>query len=137
MEIFHKFGKNTYDYMHTSFTISQIVSKPIKHSLYNALPAMNSLEKLLVEKEFSFLKNYRVGQYHFDYYCPNFKIALEVDEYLYEPIDAYSSDSLKKLTIPSLGIQVLKFTDYHILTDPEEILRAIKFIIQNQRDVIS
>lgn len=137
MENFHKFGKNTFKYMFSSFTISQITSKPNKHFLHDALPAINILEKLLVEKEFSFIKNYRVAQYHFDYYFTDFKIALKVDEYLYEPIDSSSSNSLKKLTVPSLGIQVLKFTDYHILTDPEEIIRAIKFLIQNQRNVIS
>lgn len=108
----------------------------IQHFLHNALPSMNQLEKLLIEKNFTFVKNYRIYQYHFDFYHSEFKIGLKVDTYTDDFFNNDSVDSIKKLFIPSLQIHVLKFTDYHILTDPGEIIRAITFLIQNKQNVL-
>ncbi|UZO81074.1 endonuclease domain-containing protein [Aquimarina sp. ERC-38] len=119
-----------------TLSLSTTTNAVIRHSLHNALPSMTQLEELLNDKGFTFSKNHRIHHYHFDFYDSKHKIALKIDDYLEEFDSVNNTNSIKKLYIPSLQVHVLKFTDYHILTDPEEIIRAIKFLIQNKLNVI-
>ncbi|MBW1294410.1 DUF559 domain-containing protein [Aquimarina litoralis] len=104
--------------------------KTIRYSLNNSIAVREELFKRLTEKEFFFLKDYKINNYTFDFYCPTFKIAIEIDGYAHEFSDVYNLDAPKKLHIHSLGITVLRFTDYQILVDIEEIFRAIKYQIK-------
>jgi len=45
----------------------------------------------------------------------------------------YNQDAPKKLHIRSLGITVLRFTDYQILVDIEELIRALKHQIKTDQ----
>jgi len=116
--------------------VSQIVlhqpesEKIIRHSLNNSIPATEKLYQSLREKEYHFKRNYTINNYVFDFYCPTLKIALEIDGYAHEFSEVYSKDAPKKLFIHSLGVTVLRFTDYQILVDIEEIFRALKHQIK-------
>ncbi|SEL16133.1 Very-short-patch-repair endonuclease [Aquimarina amphilecti] len=104
--------------------------KIIKYSLNNSIPATEELYERLTNKGFYFLRNHKVNNYTFDFYCPALKIAIEIDGYAHEFSEVYSQDAPKKLHINSLGITVLRFTDYQILVDIEEIFRALKHEIK-------
>lgn len=104
--------------------------KIIKYSLNNSIPATEELSQGLTEKGFYFHRNYKISNYTFDFYCPTSKIAIEIDGYAHEFPEVYSQDAPKKLHIHSLGITVLRFTDYQILVDIEEIFRALKHQIK-------
>lgn len=99
----------------------------IRYSLNNAIPAIEKLHQELIAKGMEFLPNHQVGNYSFDFYCPSSKIAIEIDGYAHEFSEVYSKDAAKKLHIQSLDITVFRFTDYQILTDIEEIFRALKY----------
>ncbi len=104
--------------------------KIIRYSLNNSISVTEKLQKKLYEKGYQFLRGYEIGNYSFDFYCPQLKIAIEIDGYAHEFSDVYNNDAPKKLRIQSLGIVVLKFTDHQILVDIEEILRSIKHQIK-------
>ncbi|MEW7277266.1 DUF559 domain-containing protein [Aquimarina sp. 2201CG1-2-11] len=114
--------------MHTStIPLFQKTSEHvIRHSLDNSINAIDQLHQTLIEKGFKFLRNKTISNYKFDFYCPESKTAIEIDSYAHEFSDIYNLDAPKKFSIASLGITVLKFTDYQILTDIEEIVRALK-----------
>lgn len=99
--------------------------KIIRHSLDNSIPVINQLHQKLSTKGYHFLRNKKIGNYNFDFYCPKLKIAIEIDAYTHEFSDVYNKDGAKKLHIQSLGILVLRFTDYQILVDTDEIFRAL------------
>ncbi|MBQ4818538.1 DUF559 domain-containing protein [Aquimarina sp. MMG016] len=103
-----------------------IPEKVIKHSLDNSISTVQILQQKLIEKGFVFLQNQKIGNYNFNFYCSKHKIAIEIDGYAHEFSDVYSKDLPKKLHIHSLGIVVFRFTDYQVLTDIEEIIRAVK-----------
>ena len=105
--------------------------KIIRHSLDNSIDTICLLHQKLIEKGFPFLRNQIIKNYRFDFYCSKSKLAIEIDSYAHEFSDVYNLDAPKKLFINYLGITVLRFTDYQILTDIEEIIRAI----QNQIDL--
>jgi len=113
--------------MSTHLMIHQPKSeKKIRHSLNNSLPAIETLLKKLTEKGLYFLQNQKIGNYLFNFYAPKHKIAIEIDGYAHEFSEIYNMDKAKKLYVKSLGITVLRFTDYQVLTDIEEIIRAVK-----------
>ncbi|AXT61070.1 DUF559 domain-containing protein [Aquimarina sp. AD10] len=108
----------------------KVSEKIIKHSLNNTIKTVDTLGAKLREKGFCFLRNQTVGRYHFNFYCPELKIAIEIDGYAHEFHNIHNQDAPKKLYISSLGITVLRFTDYQVLVDMDEIFRTLKNQIQ-------
>ncbi len=108
----------------------KVPEKIIRHSLNNTIKAIDILHMKLKEKGYHFTKNRQIGNYHFNFYCPKLKIALEIDGYAHEFQEIHNQDAPKKLFISSLGVTVLRFTDYQILVDIDEIFRAINNLIQ-------
>ncbi len=106
----------------------------IRHTLDNSIVAIDQLHQKLIEKGLHFIRNQAIGNYMFDFYCPQLKIAVEIDSYAHEFSDIYNLDAPKRCIIASLGIVVLKFTDYQILTDIEEITRTIRHQVQTSSD---
>ena len=100
--------------------------KIIRHVLTNASQAISFLEMHLKAKGFTFQRDYEIGNYCFDFFNSQYNIAIEIDGYINESYDVFNTDQFKKLNIHSLGITVFRFTDYQILTDIEEVIRAIK-----------
>ncbi len=108
----------------------KVPEKVIRHSLNNTIKTVDKLDKKLSEKGYLFLRNQKIGHYNFNFYAPEYKIAIEIDGYAHEFSDIYNQDAPKKLFISSLGITVFRFTDYQILVDIDEIFRTLKNQIQ-------
>lgn len=136
MEIFHTFGKITTKHPTMSSQIialhQKVPEKIIRHSLNNSIEVKEHLDIKLIDKGYQFKRNQIIGRYRFDFYCPKFKIAIEVDGYAHEFSDIHNLDAPKKLFISSLGITVLRFTDHQILVDICEIFRAINTQIKSK-----
>lgn len=101
----------------------------IQHSLTNSQCATQTLEQLLADRNLSnytFSSKVRMGYYNFDFYSEDLRLAIEIDSYINAHTGVPNGDSTKKLFVASLGIHVLRFTDYQILTDCDEIIRLIK-----------
>ncbi|MBP2832445.1 DUF559 domain-containing protein [Aquimarina sp. U1-2] len=98
----------------------------IKHTLDNTIKSTNLLATKLYQKGYEFQKNHHIDTYNFDFYCPKLKIAIEIDGYTHEFEDIYNLDATKKLYISFLDITVLRFSDYQILVDIDQVLRTIK-----------
>ncbi|WP_152538554.1 endonuclease domain-containing protein [Aquimarina macrocephali] len=114
----------------------KVSEKIIRHSLDSSITTIDQLHQKLTEKGFHFLRNKAVKNYNFDFYCTTSKIAIEIDSYAHEFSDIHNLDAPKKLFISSLGITVLRFTDYQILTDIEEIIRTVKNQIKTSTECI-
>jgi very-short-patch-repair endonuclease len=56
-------------------------------------------------------------------------LAIEVDGYSHEFLEVYNKDVIKEKRLNGLGIQVLRFSDYQVLKDMENVLLAIEFFI--------
>ncbi|WP_109299647.1 endonuclease domain-containing protein [Aquimarina sp. AU474] len=113
----------------------KVPEKVIRHSLNNTIKVIDDLEIKLNEKGYHFLRNQTIGRYHFNFYCPQLKIAIEIDGYAHEFLEIYNQDAPKKLCISSLGITVFRFTDHQILVDIDEVLRALKNQIKSASTV--
>lgn len=107
----------------------------IQHSLTDAPCAIVELQNIIATSSLSsykFISDVHKGCYSFDLYCQELQLAIEIDGYINDPCGTPNGDQPKKLFVASLGISVLRFTDYQILTDHDEILRIIKHCIYKQ-----
>ncbi|MBL0683559.1 endonuclease domain-containing protein [Aquimarina mytili] len=103
----------------------------IRHSLNNTTKTIDILELELQKKGYYFIKNQKIGRYNFDFYCSELRIAIEIDGYAHEFSEIHNQDAPKKLFISSLDITVLRFTDYQILIDMDEVFRILKGQIES------
>lgn len=114
--------------MKLSYTIPT-TETVIQHSLTNSQCATQKLEQLLAESNLSnykFSSKVHMGYYNFDFYSEDLRLAIEIDSYINDITGIPNKDQPKKLFISSLNIHVLRFTDYQVFTDHDEILRLIK-----------
>ena len=72
-----------------------------------------------------FRRQHSIGKYVVDFYCPNAKLAIELDG------EAHTYDSINKrdrdrtLYFETLGIRVLRFENRLVFTNLENVLREI------------
>ncbi len=131
MDKIHTFGLNPYKFvlMKLSNTINTATESVIQHSLTNSQCATQKLEKVFASTNLSgyvFSSKIRIGYYNFDFYNEELQLAIEIDSYINDTTGIPNKDQPKKLFISSLQIHVLRFTDYQILTDYDEIVRIVR-----------
>jgi very-short-patch-repair endonuclease len=82
-----------------------------------------------------FRRQYGVGPYVIDFYCPALKIAIELDgDSHYQP-GAAEHDAERQNYIESFGIEFLRFTNADIFEDLDGVLDRIAERITGQSQV--
>ena len=72
-----------------------------------------------------FRRQYGVGEYVIDFFCPTARLAVEVDgESHFTPI-AESQDAKRQAVIESLGIRVLRFTNPQVYDGLDAVVDEI------------
>ncbi len=79
---------------------------------------------------YDFHRQKPIDNYILDFFCHELMLGLEVDGYSHEFLEVYEKDQLKEKRMNELGIIVLRFSDYQVLKDTENVIRAIEFYIE-------
>lgn len=77
-------------------------------SLQPNTSAKEALQAKLTEKKFDFIINHKIGYYAFDFYFPDLKIAIQIEDTSQIESINIEKDVSKKLHILSMGIVVLR-----------------------------
>jgi very-short-patch-repair endonuclease len=97
-----------------------------KHST----PAERKLWVYIRDRRFhnkKFKRQYSLGKYIYDFYCPEEKLVIELDgEYIHADKDIYETDKAKELFTKSLGIKLLRYSNRDISNNLEEVLQNLK-----------
>ncbi len=83
----------------------------------------------LRNKQFYGLKYYRqysIGKYILDFYCPELKLAIELDGGQHAEEKNNSHDQIRSDYLKSQGIKVMRFWDNDVIQNIESILDKIK-----------
>ncbi len=72
-----------------------------------------------------FFRQYGVGKYIADFYCPRIKLAIEIDGGGHYTDAGLTSDLLRDAAFSSLGITTLRFTNSEILNQLDCVLEKI------------
>lgn len=74
---------------------------------------------------YKFRRQYSVGPYVIDIYCPALKLAIEVDGVSHLQEDSTDQDGPRQNFIESFGIQFLRFTNDEIYRNMDGVLYSI------------
>jgi len=99
-----------------------------KHLRNNSTKAEIILWQYLKAKQINGLKFRRqhgLGNYILDFYCPEKRLAIELDGTVHGLRDKTIHDKERQATIESLGIKVLRFYNEDVLQNVEGVLKSI------------
>jgi very-short-patch-repair endonuclease len=101
-----------------------------RRTLRNSLtPAEAALWKALKSGQVAgrkFRRQHSVGAYILDFYCPEERLAVELDGAAHFTASGNLHDAVRTTYLNSLGIQVLRFENKLIWSDLAGVLQAIK-----------
>ncbi|MGO8671666.1 MAG: endonuclease domain-containing protein [Capsulimonadaceae bacterium] len=80
-----------------------------------------------------FRRQYGVGYYVPDFYCPEAKTAIEIDGYSHTFEVTWESDEQRQRYLESAGIMVLRFTNQEVMTNPDAVILQIAAAVEARR----
>lgn len=69
-----------------------------------------------------FFRQYSTGPYILDFYCPELKLAIELDGGQHTQADSQEYDAARSAYLKAQGINVMRFWNHEVLNDAESIL---------------
>ncbi len=102
--------------------------KPIKRLLRKQ---EISAEKILwgrlrnKQQRFKFKRQFGIGNFIVDFYCPKLKLAIEVDGATHSTKIEIKNDLVRKKYITRFGIKVIRYTNVEIFYNIDEVVGSI------------
>ena len=78
---------------------------------------------------YDFHRQKPIDNYILDFFCYDLMLGIEVDGYSHEILEVHNKDIVKEKRMTELGITILRFSDFEVLRDMENVIRAIEFYI--------
>ena len=108
---------------------SNASSKPIRQNLKRQMTKPEKrLWNYLRSRRLSgvkFRRQYSVGRYVVDFYCPSARLAIELDGDSHYVDDAPAYDKARQEFIEDNGIKVIRFTNQDVMKNIEGVLQKI------------
>ncbi len=84
-------------------------------------------------QDFKFYRQYSVGNYILDFYCPKKKLAIELDGGHHAEKENKEYDKERTLFLNDLNIKVLRFWNNEVLNNLEGVFEEIGFHLGNKK----
>jgi len=81
---------------------------------------------------FKFRRQYGVGKYILDFYCPKLKLAVEVDGLTHSDEKVYDKDVIRENYLKNLGIVVKRYSTQQIFDKLDEVLDDLYYNCANE-----
>ena len=94
----------------------------------NQTEAEKALWAHLRNKQFygmKFFRQYSIGPYILDFYCPNMKLAVELDGGQHNQFESIKYDTGRSEYLKAQGIKVMRFWNHEVLLDMESVLSEL------------
>ncbi|MEK9180830.1 MAG: endonuclease domain-containing protein [Patescibacteria group bacterium] len=78
-----------------------------------------------------FFRQYGIGKFILDFYCPEMKLAIEIDGGQHNETQNRQADEARTHYLRGLGIKVIRFWNNEILLNPEGVYDKILQIINS------
>ena len=109
--------------------------KEKRRQLRNNAPTAESVVWTRLSKKqvhgFKFRRQYGVGPYVIDFYCPALNLAVEIDGDSHFVADANGNDERRQAFIESFGIRFLRFTNDQVYRELDNVLETISHTALN------
>jgi len=80
-----------------------------------------------------FRRQYGVGRYVADFYCPEYKLVIELDGNSHSSLEAQAYDAERNMFMKTIGLDVIRFTNQEIFTNISDVLQRIQEQVKNKR----
>ncbi len=84
---------------------------------------------------YKFRRQYSIGSYVLDFYCPELKLAIEIDGGGHFHPDAQKEDAERQKYVQQFGIKFLRFTSLEIYKNQEGVMESIANAIEEIKKV--
>jgi very-short-patch-repair endonuclease len=94
----------------------------------NQTEAEKTLWAHLRNKQFygmKFFRQYSIGPYILDFYCPNMKLAVELDGGQHNQSESKQYEAVRTKYLKAQGIEVMRFWNHEVLLDMESVLSGL------------
>jgi very-short-patch-repair endonuclease len=94
----------------------------------HATPAEAALWRVLQKRQLAsrkFRRQHSIDRYVLDFYCPQERLAVELDGEVHEDPARAAYDAERQAVLEALGVQVLRFENREVLQAPEVVAAAI------------
>ncbi|TBN05490.1 DUF559 domain-containing protein [Hyunsoonleella flava] len=75
---------------------------------------------------YDFHRQKPIDNYIVDFFCNKLQLAIECDGYSHEIVEVFEKDIKKTKRLNALDIRVLRFSDYQIMNDIDNVIRTIE-----------
>ena len=103
----------------------------------NGTPAEGSMWNILKAKKvggLQFRRQYSVGHYILDFYCPALKLAIELDgNYHYNTANSEHDLDREEDLLMNYGIQTIRFENKAVFEQPQAIVNSILEVLEEKR----
>ena len=82
-----------------------------------------------------FRRQFGVGPYIVDFYCPQLKLAIEIDGESHYQGNAQEYDSERQKVIESYGIRFLRFSNKDVLNSIEGVIQRILHTVEEMKSM--
>ena len=72
-----------------------------------------------------FFRQYSIGPYILDFYCPNMKLAVELDGGQHNQCENKEYDAIRSEYLKAQGIEIMRFWNNEVLVDIESVLSEL------------
>lgn len=108
---------------------NQNKQKHLRQALRNNMPMPEVILWSKIKNKslnnFKFRRQFSVGQYVLDFYCPMAKLGIEVDGESHYSNESNRADIERQKAIAGFGIRIIRFTNKDILENIEGVLQII------------
>jgi len=94
----------------------------------NQTEAEKTLWVHLRKKQFysmKFFRQYSIGPYMLDFYCPTMKLAVELDGGQHNLCENKEYESVRSEYLKAQGVEVMRFWNHEVLLDMESVLSEL------------
>ncbi len=81
-------------------------------------------------KNYKFYRQYSIGPYILDFYCPKVRLAVELDGKSHSSIDAQIYDKERTQYLSGAQVRVLRFNNSEILENLNNVIAKIKILLE-------
>lgn len=81
---------------------------------------------------YKFRRQHGIGRYIVDFYCPQLKLAIEVDGSQHFETNARAYDHERDCWLAAVGIQVVRFTTYDVINHIDSVIDALREVVRRR-----
>jgi len=80
-----------------------------------------------------FRRQFPVGRYILDFYCPEYRLGIEADGGQHYEDKGGQKDGLRTRKLNELGVKIVRFSDREILTNIDGVYETIQSIVEKRK----